>query len=169
MAAGGIGRADKQKNTAMRIVQLGMSLIELLATLAIIAVVLAVALPIYDAYGDRAHRSAAQADLLRCAQGMESHAGETSSYALAVDTDDDGVGDASTGTVSANICTISAKYRIALVEADASGFVLRATALPEAAGVADDGMMETDALGGRRWDRNNDGDFDDANERSWRP
>ncbi len=147
----------------------GLSLIELMAALAIVAIVAAVALPVYDGYRARTHRAHAQADLLRCAQGMESHASATGGYALAVDTDGDGVGDASTGAVSANICSLSARHEIVLAQADAGGFVLRATPPPQAGRLSQDGRLETDALGGRRWDRNNDGDFDDADERSWRP
>ena len=146
---------------------LGLSLIELMAALAIVAVVTAVALPVYDGYRTRALRANAQADLLRCAQGMEAHANATGSYALAVDTDRDGVGDASAGEVSANICTVSARHAIALLRADASGFALRATAPPGAGRLSKDGVLETDALGARRWDRNNDGDFDDPGEWSW--
>lgn len=147
---------------------IGLSLLELMAVLAIIAVVTAVAVPAYDVYTTRAERANAQADLVRCAQGMELHANATNSYASAVDTDANGVGDASTGVVSANICVVSAKHRIALTRADATGFVLRATP-PGGGRLAQDGALELDATGMRRWDRNNDGDFDDADERSWRP
>ena len=146
----------------------GLSLLELTAVLAIIAIVAAAALPAYDAYTTRAERANAQADLVRCAQGMELHANTTNSYALAVDTDANGIGDASAGVVSANICAVSAKHRIALTRADAAGFVLRATP-PPTGRLAQDGALELDATGMRRWDRNNDGDFDDENERSWRP
>ena len=145
----------------------GLSLIELMAALAVIAVVTAVALPIYDGYSSRGQRASAQADLVRCAQAMEVHVNETNSYALAVDTDADGLGDASTGLVSGNLCSVSSKHAIVLVRADASGFVLRAT--PSGAGRSADGVLEIDATGARRWDRNNDGDFDDADEWSWRP
>ena len=147
----------------------GLSLIELMAALAVVAIVTAVALPVYDGYRVRGERTQAQTDLLRCAQGMESHAGATGSYALAVDADGDGVGDASTGPVSANICAVAARHRITVRSADAGGFVLRATAPPNAGRLSQDGSLETDALGARRWDRNNDGDFDDADEGSWRP
>lgn len=147
----------------------GFSLLELMVTLAILAVVAALALPAYNAYTARAHRVGAQADLLRCAQGMERHANIALSYALALDTDGDGVGDASTGAVSANLCAPDATlYRVTVQAADATRFVLRAEA---AAGgrMADDGMLELDSTGATRWDRNHDGDFDDADESSWRP
>ena len=147
----------------------GLSLLELMAVLAIVAILAAAALPVYNAYGIRSHRTAAQADLLRCALGMERHATRTLSYAQAVDTDGDGLGDASTGPVSANICTTeSALYRFSVRTADAESFVLRANAASAANLVADDGALEVDSSGTRRWDRNNDGDFDDQEERTWR-
>ena len=142
------------------------SLIELMVAMAILAIVTAVALPIYNTYQARAQRTNAQADLVRCAQGMERHANVVMSYALAVDTDGDGMGDASSGAVSANICLVNAgAYDIALQSADAGSFVLRASATRGTG----EGMLETDSAGGRRWDRNDDGDFDDARERDWRP
>ena len=147
----------------------GLSLLELMATMAILAIVAALALPIYSAYGIRAERTGAQADLLRCAQGMERHATATQSYALAVDTDGDGDGDASTGAVSANICALETTlYAITLQSADGTGFVLRADAASATSRVADDGMLELDSTGATRWDRNDDGDFNDADENSWR-
>ena len=146
----------------------GLTLIELMVALAVLAVVTAIALPVYDTYRVRAHRANAQADLLRCAQALEAHAGETNSYARAVDTDADGTGDASTGPVSANLCSVSSRHAITVVRADAGGFVLRATAPPGTGRLASDGMLETDAVGARRWDRNNDGDFNDPKEASWR-
>ncbi len=137
--------------------------------LVVLALISAIALPIYSAYSVRAYRANAQADLMRCAQGMERHANATMSYALAVDTDGDGIGDASTGAVSANICVVTADhYTISVRAAGAGGFALRATAVSGVNPVAGDGMLETDDTGARRWDRNNDGDFDDQDEAGWR-
>ncbi len=146
----------------------GLSLIELMVALAILAIVSALALPIYNAYSVRAHRASAQADLMRCAQGLERHANATMSYAFAVDSDGDGMGDASTGAVTANLCVVAAEhYEIAVQVADAGSFVLRAIAASDSSPVAGDGMLETDSTGAKRWDRNDDGDFDDEGERSW--
>ena len=146
----------------------GLSLVEMMAVLAILAVVAAVALPIYGAYVVRAERANVQADLLRCAQGMERHAAQALGYALAVDGDGDGVGDASTGPVSANICVVeTAHYAVAVRQADGDGFALRA--VPASRRVADDGMLEIDHTGALRWDRNDDGDFNDPDDDSWRP
>ena len=100
---------------------------------------------------------------------MERHAGATKSYALALNTDADGDGDASTGEVSANIRTVSARQ--------ASPFCLPTRRVsccaprrrPASAAWPTPASWETDATGARRWDRNNDGDFDDKDEGSWRP
>lgn len=146
----------------------GLSLLEVMAVLAILAVLAAVALPIYRGYALRALRTSAQADLLRCAQGMERHAGRTGGYAGAADADGDGVADADTGAIAANVCTVATDaYQLTVVVADARRFVLQAT--PAAGGgAAGDGTLAIDSVGARRWDRNGDGDFDDAGEDSWR-
>ena len=148
----------------------GFSLIELLIALAVLGLVAAVALPSYNAFATRAERSGAQADLIRCAQGMERHAAAALHYERAIDSDGDGVGDASTGTVSANVCVVSTtRYDVTLTAANAASFVLRARPLETDRLVGRDGVLELDSLGNRRWDRNSDGDFDDAGERTWRP
>lgn len=148
----------------------GFSLIELLLALAILAIASAIALPIYNAYSVRAERTGIQADLMRCAQGMERHANVAMSYEDAVDTDGDGTGDTSTGLVSGNICRVAAtSYTVTVQRADPSRFVLRARAVRPDSLVGQDGMLELDSAGAKRWDRNNDGDFDDDGETGWRP
>ncbi len=152
--------------TRTRIATRGMTLLELMVAVAIVAILAAVALPVYSGYTARAHRANAQADLLRCAQGMERHAVATGGYQVAVDTNGDGIGDASTGAVSQNICTVDAAYyAVAVQSASAGAFVLRATPSPTAP-TADDGMLEVDSVGTRRWDRDDDGQFGAA-EASW--
>ena len=144
------------------------SLIEVLGVLAGVAVLLAVSVPVYQGYSVRAYRTEAQADLLRCAQGMERHAALTMGYGNAVDVDGDGQGDRSTGPVSANLCRVaSTHYRISVRTADAAHFVLRAEPSSATSPVAADGALELDAAGERRWDRNDDGDFGDDGERGW--
>ena len=148
----------------------GFSLIELMVAVALLAIVTAVALPIYQSYSVRAARTSVQADLLRCAQGMERHASARMNYERAVDSNDDGVGDVSTGPVSRNICIVdAAQYDVTVQFADAGRFVLRARPSRPSSAVGRDGMLELDSAGGRRWDRNNDGDFDDGREREWQP
>ena len=150
--------------------QRAFSLIEILVALAVVAVLLAVAVPVYNGYSVRAYRTQVQADLLRCAQGMERHAASTMGYGNAVDVDNDGVGDQSTGPVSRNLCRVdSTHYRVSVRTADAAHFVLRAQAAGATSPVAGDGALELDAAGERRWDRNDDGDFGDDGERGWGP
>jgi type IV pilus assembly protein PilE len=102
----------------------GFSLSELLVAIAIVAIVSAIALPAYTRYSLRAHETEAQADLLRCAAGMERHATMAFTYAGAVGPGGD------TGRVTANICEPrSARYRFDVVRADAVTFEVMATPL----------------------------------------
>jgi len=144
----------------------GFTLVELLVALAIMAIVSAIAVPIYTQYSIRTQRTNAEKDLLMCAQSMERLASRSFTYAGLVDTDADGAGDADTGAVSANICSPSTTmYAITVQAANANAFTLRA--VPTSGPVVGDGMLEIDASGTQRWDRNGDGDFGDTNETSW--
>ena len=51
---------------------------------------------------------------------------------------------------------VDARYLITVTAADATTFTLRATPVN---GQVDDGMLELDASGARRWDKNDDADF----------
>ena len=144
----------------------GFSLLELIAALAILALLASVATPVYTAYVERGHRASARADLLRCAQGMERHASWTFGYEAALDTDGDGVGDADLGRVTANLCTpLSTHHVLRVVDVGPAYFLLRATPVPPHP--ASDGALGVDADGTRWWDRNGDGDFEDADEDHW--
>ena len=136
------------------------TLIELMAALGILAILAVLASPLYTRYSVGAHRVMAQADLLRCAQGMERHASLSFSYLAAIDSDADGVGDLDAGRVTPNVCTpASTHYRIDLVDHDVTGFLLRASPAQPGNAVDKDGDLALDAAGGRFWDRNDDGDF----------
>jgi len=138
----------------------GFTLIELLVALAIMAIISAIAVPIYTQYSIRTQRTNAEKDLMMCAQSMERLNAQTFTYAGKV-----GPG-ADTGAVTANICTPSTTmYSVVVTVANANTFTIRAT--PTSGPVVGNGMLEIDASGATRWDRNNDGDFGDANETSW--
>lgn len=146
----------------------GFTLIELLIAMAILAIISAVAVPLYTQYTQRTFRAEATGDLMRCAQGMERWAGLSFTYVNSLDTDNDGVGDANTGNVTPNICTPTSTNYTFTVQGPptANTFIVRA--VPNAGTpVAGSGNLETDAAGNRRWDRNVDGDFLDADEDSW--
>ena len=138
----------------------GFTLIELMAALGILAILAVLASPVYTRYSVGTHRAAAQADLLRCAQGMERHASLAFSYHSAIDSDGDGVGDLDSGQVTPNVCIpTSNQYRIDLVEAGANGFLLRASPIHPGNAVDGDGDLALDGSGGRFWDRDDDGEF----------
>ena len=144
------------------------TLIELMAALGILAILAALASPLYTRYSVGAHRAMAQADLLRCAQGMERHASLSFSYLAAIDTDADGIGDMDAGQVTPNVCTpASTHYRIDLVDHGAAGFLLRASPAQPGNVVDKDGDLALDVSGARFWDRNDDGDFGPG-EDTWR-
>jgi len=145
----------------------GFTLIELLIAVAIVAILSAIAVPLYTQYQLRSVRTTAEGDLGLCAQGMERHAGINFTYAGAA------VGGADAGAPAANVCSATSPstggdpiYNITITAADADSYTLLAT--PVAGGLADgDGALQLDSSGARGWDRNNDGDFTDPNEDNW--
>lgn len=146
----------------------GFTLVELMVALAILAVIASVAVPLYTRYSERTYAAEAQADLLGAAQSMERFAAVNFSYEGTADTDADGAGDADTGALATDVFNprSAALNRYAFtVTADAGSFTITAT--PQPGPMADTGIMTIDEAGIRQWDRNNDGDFGDANEQSW--
>ena len=132
----------------------GFTLIELLVALAIMAIISAVAVPIYTEYSVRTQRTNAEKDLMVCAQSMERLASSTFTYA-------GHIGGGDTGAVTANVCTPSTTmYSVIVTAADANTFTIRAT--PTSGPVVGNGMLEIDASGAQRWDRNNNGTWEAA-------
>jgi hypothetical protein len=73
---------------------------------------------------------------------------------------------ADTGAVTPNICVpTTTMYAISVQAADANTFTVRAT--PTSGPVIDNGMLELDASGAQRWDKEDNGDFADPGETSW--
>ena len=143
--------------TRNRTNSVGFTLIELMIAMAILAIISAVAIPIYSSYSVSTYRAEAQSDLLLCAQGMERWASENFTYVGAAD---------GAGVLNPQLCRIgsTARYTIGL-EADASSFTLTATPLPGSV-VADDGFMTVNSTGQRFWDQNNSGGID-GDEDTW--
>ena len=64
-----------QKNTA------GFTLLELMVVVVIVAIFAAIAIPSYQAYVARAHKSKAQSEMLKIAERLENYKGKQLSYA----------------------------------------------------------------------------------------
>lgn len=138
----------------------GMTLIELMVALAIMAIVAAVAIPIYTNYTERGFRSQAQADLMGCAQGMERHASLNFTYEGAA------AGGANAGAIDPTICRRDGadNYNIN-VNATANTFDL--VAIPTGQNPIDDAKrFFMDETGMRGYDTNGN-DVLDAGEDSW--
>ena len=139
----------------------GLTLIEVLVAVVIVAVLAGLGLPALNAYSHRAYRSEAQGDLVACALALEHWAGVRFTYQGAADTDADGLGDGDDGPIAAEVCAprsvAEGRYRVS-VSASVEGFLL--SAHPEAGGVmAGGGFMTLDEAGNRAWDRNHDGEL----------
>lgn len=136
----------------------GFTLIELMVALAILAIVSAVAVPLYNDYSVRTYRTECQADLLSAAQAMERFAAINFSYENTADTDADGAGDANAGPLATDIydprSAQQGRCAFTLV-ADAGSFTITST--PQTGVLAGDGLMTIDEAGNRRWDSDNDG------------
>ncbi len=142
----------------------GITLIELLVAVAIIAILSAVVFPNYSRYQLRSYRAQVFTDLASCALAAERVRTNTFSYVT--------INNA--GVPAADVCPtrspadatadIDARYLITVTAADATTFTLRATPIN---GQVDDGMLEVDASGARRWDKNHDNDFGEAGETNW--
>ena len=141
----------------------GFTLIELLVALAIIAILSALVFPSYNNYQLRSYRTQALTDLAACALNAERQRSNTFTYV--------GIHAATVPVVdvcnqfSPNEVTVAAdaKYRISVTAATATAFTLRATPLN---GQVGNGIIELDANGAKRWDKNDDSAFG-ANENNW--
>ena len=144
----------------------GFSLIELLLALALLALITTVAWPTYNHQLLRSRRTDCMAVLLGLAQAMEHF------YALHYSYSGAAAGEAASGVPASSLypaqCPLngSAHYLLSIEAASTTGYTLRAT--PTAASPQrDNGWLELDALGQRRWDRDNDGSATGPAERHW--
>lgn len=136
---------------------MGFTLIELIIAAAILAIISAVAIPIYTSYSVSTYRAEAQSDLLLCSQGMERFASENFTYVG---------GDDGAGGINPQICRIGStpRYTIGAVTA-VDSFTLTATPIAGSV-VGTDGFMSIDNTGLRQWDQDNSGSID-GTENTW--
>ncbi len=145
----------------------GFTLVELLIALAIMAIVSAIAIPLYTNYSERTYRSEAGADMLGCAQALERFASVNFTYQGSADTDADGVGDGDVGPIAEQICTpLSVRQGRYTIEVNATTATFAFTATPIGF-MAGNGILTLDDAGNRGWDQNGDDDTTDEGEQSW--
>lgn len=139
--------------------QRGFTLIELMIAVVVVAILAAIALPSYRSSVVRSNRADAQQALLVAAQNLERFYATNGASGY--------VGSSVSPTQSPTSGT--AVYQLAFTAGvgnpSANAFVIRAT--PVAGGVnANDGYLEIDQQGVKRWDKNNNGAIN-AGEDNW--
>ncbi len=146
-----------------RIRQGGFTLIELMVTLGIVAILATLA---YGSYRDTifdSRRADAQGTLTSFAISMERFFTESGNYLGAA------AGGANTGAPSifsteAPLDGAAKYYDLTIQAANATSFTLRATPKNAQAG---DGILELTSTGARSWDKNNNGSTADSGENCW--
>jgi len=151
---------------------LGFSLIELMIVVAIVAILAGVAYPSYQQYVKRTYRSTSQADLVKFAQAMEKGFVNRFTYE-GMGTVANGVtqnvnGPPAAGVFPTQIPVDSSTkyYNVTISGATNSAFTVVATPIAGTV-MAGDGSFTLTNTGVRRWDRNNDGDYTDADDLCW--
>jgi type IV pilus assembly protein PilE len=142
----------------------GITLVELLVAVAIIAILSAVVFPNYNRYQLRSYRTQAFTDLASCALQAERVRTNTFSYVTINDDGEPAAEVCPTRSPSDATADVDARYLITVTAADATTFTLRATPVN---GQVGDGLLELDASGARRWDKDNDNNLGDAGENNW--
>ena len=132
----------------------GFTLLELLVVMVLLALLASLALPSYRDYQRNGYRSAAIADLGRCAQALERFRVTKLTYVN---------GQLAMLCGSQSPRQGEARYTLTLSGLSATDYVLLAS--PQGA-QAEDGALRLQASGVRHWDRNNNGRFEE-NEASW--
>jgi len=146
----------------------GFTLIELMVTVAVVAIIASVAIPAYQSSVDKSRRKDCMGALTSFANAMERHATTNNGSYLGA-----AVGGADTGApaIFATQAPIDGNNKscdLTIQAATASTYTLRAS--PIGGAVASnsysiDGIIELDHTGARRWDRDNDGLG--ANDNCW--
>lgn len=142
--------------------QRGFTFVELMIVVVIVGLIAAFAYPSYNDYVERTRRSDAQGALMEFAAAMERYYASNNSY-LGAATGGGNTGAPGIFPDEAPLEGDNKFYDLTIAAATGTAFTLRAT--PK--GIqANDGILELDSTGAKRWDSNNDGAFG-AGENDW--
>jgi type IV pilus assembly protein PilE len=147
--------------------QKAFTLIELMIVVAIIGILAGVAYPSYQNSITNSRRADTKGALMGLANAMERHFTENNTYLGAAGTN---ATPADTGAprifaTQSPVDGGTPYYNLTISAATSTSYTLRATPIGTQ---ANDGILEMNHTESRgRWDRNNDGDFADANEDNW--
>lgn len=143
-------------------IEQGFTLIELLIAIIIVSLLAMIAVPSFNHSISKARRADAQVELTNFAAAMERHFTVFGYY-----TDAAVSGNTGAPKIFSQHTPIDGGvkfYNLTIVSASASAFTIRATPIN---GQYGDGYLEYTSTGVQRWDRNDDGDTNDANEDHW--
>ncbi len=136
----------------------GFTLIELMITVAVVAIIASVAIPSYQSSVNKSRRSDCMGALTSFANAMERHATSNNGSYLGAGINGADSGPPSIFSTQAPIDGTNKSCDLTIVEdtISPSTYTLRATPI-NALASSGDGIIELDSTGARRWDRDGDG------------
>lgn len=153
------------EQTSMKLHNKGFTLIELMIGVVIIGIIAAIGIPAYQTQVQKARRADAQGALSSFSNTMERYFTNFNTYAGAADGGSDtGAPAATTFPSQAPLDGATKYYNLSITAATASTYTLRATPIGSQ---ANNGLLELDSTGARRWNRDNDADLAEASDQCW--